>query len=467
MPFIHEDFLLQTPQASRLYHEFAENCPIIDYHCHLPPADIATNKSWENIAQVWLGGDHYKWRAMRSNGISEKFCTGSATDREKFQKWAETMPYLLRNPLFHWTQLELKKYFGIEDILTPSNAEDIWNRCNAVINSPKGHARSFMEQSQVKVVCTTDDPIDQLEHHQAIAKENYTIQVRPTWRPDKAMAVENGPAYKAYIDQLSAVSGVTIKTYDDLLIALQKRHDAFHAAGCRLSDHGLNTLYAEDYSAQELANIFKKALSGSVLSIHEVAQFKSAMLYEGAKMDHSKGWVQQFHLGALRNNNERLLKQCGPDTGFDSIGDESVAQSMSKFFNSLDKKDQLSKTIIYNLNPRDNDLYATMIGNFQDGSVPGKMQWGSGWWFLDQKKGMEDQINSLSQLGLLSRFVGMLTDSRSFLSYTRHEYFRRILCNILGQDMKEGLISSDMKWVGGMVQDICYHNAKNYFDFGL
>ena len=467
MKFIHENFLLQSPQAIRLYHEYAKDLPIVDYHCHLPPQQISENKRWENIAQIWLGGDHYKWRAMRSNGIAEKYCTGEASDREKFQKWAETMPYLLRNPLFHWTQLELKQYFKIEEILTPQNAEDVWQKCNAILRSPSGNARSFMLQSKVQVVCTTDDPIDNLEHHLSIAKDNFSVQVRPTWRPDKAMAVENPLQYMAYIKQLSQVSGQDIRSLDDLLQALQKRHDFFHQSGCRLSDHGLNTFYADDFKLSDIQASFKKVMLGQMLSQQEIVQLKSLLLLELAKMDHAKAWVQQFHIGALRNNNQRLLEKCGPDTGFDSIGDESVAQSMSKFFNTLDKSNQLSKTIIYNLNPADNALYATMIGNFQDGTVPGKIQWGSGWWFLDQKQGMEDQINTLSQLGLLSRFVGMLTDSRSFLSYPRHEYFRRILCNILGQDMAMGLIPSDMEWVGKMVQDICYNNAKNYFDFGL
>lgn len=467
MAFINDNFLLQTPQAQRLYHDYAEEMPIIDYHCHLPPEEVAQNKSWDNIAQVWLGGDHYKWRAMRSNGVAETYCTGDASDREKFQKWAETMPQLLRNPLFHWTQLELKEYFGVEEILTPNTAEDIWSRCNEVLKGENGRARSFMEQSKVQVVCTTDDPIDSLEHHIKVSKEGYHIQMRPTWRPDKAMALNNPTAYKAYIQKLSTAANQEINSYEDLLQALQNRHDFFHSVGCRLSDHGLNGMHANPCGAQKADQILKQCLSGQTPSPEDIDAFTSLLLLDLARMDHAKSWVQQFHIGAQRNNNTRLVQQLGPDTGFDSIGDEPVAANMSKFFDTLDQSQQLAKTIIYNLNPRDNSLYATMIGNFQDGSCPGKMQWGSGWWFMDQKMGMEEQMNSLSQLGLLSRFVGMLTDSRSFLSYTRHDYFRRILCNMLGNDMVEGQIPEDYDWVGGMVSDISYNNAKNYFDFEL
>ncbi|SEA24625.1 D-glucuronate isomerase [Porphyromonadaceae bacterium KH3R12] len=465
--FIHEDFLLQTDAAKELYHEHAKMQPIIDYHCHLNPEYIAKDHAFDNLGQIWLEGDHYKWRAMRTNGVEERYCTGKDTsDWEKFEKWAETVPYTMRNPLYHWTHLELKTAFGVDKLLKPETAKEIFDKCTEQLRTPEFSARGLMKKFKVEVVCTTDDPADSLEHHLALKEEQFEIKVLPTWRPDKAMAVENPQEYRAYLEKLSDVSEVTINRFSDLIEALRKRHDFFAGVGCKLSDHGIEEFYAEPYTQAEIEQIFNKVYGGKELVREEILKFKSAMLYEGAIMDWEKGWTQQFHYGAIRNNNTRLFKQLGPDTGFDSIGDFNVAKAMSRFFDQLDKDNRLAKTIIYNLNPRDNDLIATMIGNFQDGSVAGKMQFGSGWWFLDQKTGMEAQMNSLSNLGLLSRFVGMLTDSRSFLSYPRHEYFRRILCNLIGNDVEQGLLpASEMKFLGEMVEDISYNNAREFFRF--
>ena len=463
--FIHDDFLLQSEPAKRLYHDYAKDQPIIDYHCHLPPEEIANNQSWENITKIWLGGDHYKWRAMRSNGVGEAYCTGDVDDREKFQKWAETMPYLLRNPLFHWTQLELKRYFDYDKLLGPSTADEVWEHCNAKLATPELSARGLMTSSKVEVVCTTDDPTDDLAHHKSIAADGFSVKVLPTWRPDKVMAVEIPETFNTWVDKLEAIAGISISNYSELIEALQKRHDAFAEAGCRLSDHGLETAYAEEYTEKEIVAIFDKVRSGQDLETIEILKFKSAMMEVFAIMDHEKSWTQQIHIGAIRNNNTAMFEKLGPDTGFDSIGDDLVASSLSRFLDRVAAQGKLTKTILYNLNPSHNAIYATMLGNFQDGTSAGKIQWGSGWWFLDQKMGMEDQMNTLSQLGLLSRFVGMLTDSRSFLSYTRHEYFRRILCNILGNDIVEGQIPEDYDWVGGMVSDISYRNASTYFGF--
>lgn len=465
--FIHDDFLLQTDAAKELYHQHAKLQPIIDYHCHLDPAYIARDHAFDNLGQIWLEGDHYKWRAMRTNGINEKYCTGKdASDWEKFEQWAATVPYTMRNPLYHWTHLELKRGFDVDLLLNPDTAKEIYDRCTEQLRTPEFSARGLMKKFNVEVVCTTDDPADSLEYHIALQKEQFNIKVLPTWRPDKAMAVENAQAYRAYLEKLSEVSGVTISHYSDLIEALRKRHDFFASVGCKLSDHGIEEFYAEPYTQAEIEQIFNKVYGGKELTREEILKFKSAMLYEGAVMDWEKGWTQQFHYGAIRNNNTRLFNRLGPDTGFDSIGDFTTAKAMSRFFDQLDKDNRLAKTIIYNLNPKDNDLIATMIGNFQDGSVAGKMQFGSGWWFLDQKTGMEAQMNSLSNLGLLSRFVGMLTDSRSFLSYPRHEYFRRILCNLIGNDIEQGLLpASEMKFLGEMVENISYNNAKQFFKF--
>ena len=461
--FLSEDFLLRTESARRLYHDFAANMPIYDYHCHLIPQEIADDKQFANITQAWLYGDHYKWRAMRSNGIDERFCTGDATDYEKFSKWAETVPCCLRNPVYHWTHLELKRYFGVEGkLLGPDTAKEIYDTCSEMLNTPEFSARNLMRMMNVKAVCTTDDPVDSLEHHKKIQDDGFDVKVYPTWRPDKAMATENIESLNAWIDRLAAVADVEIKDFASYLEAIRVRHGFFHAIGCRISDHGLEAAFADSYTASEIDGIFDKLRAGKDVSDGDGLKFKSAMTYEFGVMDHEKGWVQQFHFGAIRNNSSRMFKQLGPDTGFDSIGDDSFAKPLSKMLDRLDSSNQLAKTILYNLNPGDNEMMATMIGNFQDGSVPGKMQFGSGWWFLDQKDGMIKQINSLSSLGLLSRFIGMLTDSRSFLSYPRHEYFRRILCDMLGTDIENGEIPGDMELVGKMVKDICYNNAREY-----
>ena len=462
--FLSEDFLLQSETARRLYHDYAADMPIIDYHCHLPPNEIAQNKTYENITRIWLNGDHYKWRAMRTNGINEKYITGTASDYEKFEKWAETVPFTARNPLFHWTHMELKKPFGITDILNKDTAKSIYENTSEQLQNSFS-TQKLLSHFDVKIVCTTDDPADSLEHHQKVANSNCPTRVLPTFRPDKAMTVDNAKDYNAYLDKLAAAADVDISSYEDLKKALTKRHDLFDSLGCKLSDHGLETLYAAAYTEQEVATIFDKIRAGNELNIKEKEKFMSAMLYFFAVLDHSKGWTQQFHLGAIRDNNARMRSTLGPDTGFDSIGDFPVARAMSAFFNRLDSTDQLAKTIIYNLNPAWNEVFATMIGNYNDGTVAGKMQYGSAWWFLDQKDGMQKQIDALSNMGLLSRFVGMLTDSRSFLSYSRHEYFRRLLCNMLGQDVQNGELPEDLPWLGKMVQDISFNNANTYFGF--
>lgn len=465
--FIHKDFLLQTDAAKKLYHEHAKGQPIIDYHCHLDPAYIAGDRRFDNLGEIWLEGDHYKWRAMRANGIEERYCTGKETsDWEKFEKWAQTVPYTMRNPLYHWTHLELKTAFGVEELLQPKTAKKIYDTCTEKLRTPAYSARNLMKKYKVEVVCTTDDPTDSLKHHIALKEEGFEIKVLPTWRPDKASAVEKPAEYRAYVEKLSEVSGITIRRFNDLLAALRNRHNYFGWVGCKLSDHGMEEFYAEPYTEKEIETIFDKVYGGKELSKEEIAKFKSAMLYEGAVMDWEKGWTQQFHYGAIRNNNTRMFNRLGPDTGFDSMCDLNVAKNINRFFDRLDKEDKLTKTIVYNLNPKDNDMLAATLGNFQDGSVAGKMQFGSGWWFLDQKMGMEAQINSLSNVGLLSRFVGMLTDSRSFLSYPRHEYFRRILCNLIGNDIETGLLpKSEMDFLGKMVENISYFNAKNFFNF--
>jgi glucuronate isomerase len=464
--FITENFLLTNKLAEELYFEAAKDMPIIDYHCHLPPADIASNKKFENITQVWLAGDHYKWRAMRTNGVDEKYCTGSVSDWEKFEAWAKTVPYTLRNPLYHWTHMELKKPFGITDkLLNESTAKEIWDECNSKLAKDEFTTQGLLKQFNVDTVCSTDDPVDSLEYHKQLKKSGFTIKVLPCYRPDKAMAVENLTAFKEYFGKLQQAADMSVTNYKMYIEALRKRHDFFHDMGCRISDHGIETAYAEDYSDSEIESIFQKALKGTALNQHEILAFKSAMMYEFGLMDHEKDWVQQLHLGALRNNSSRMMRQLGPDTGFDSIGDFEIAKPLARFLDKLDCDGRLAKTIIYNLNPRDNELMATMIGNFQDGTVPGKLQYGAAWWFLDQKDGMEKQLAALSNLGLLSRFVGMLTDSRSFLSYSRHEYFRRLLCSILAEDAAKGLLPEDKPLLKEMVKNISYNNAKNYFKF--
>ena len=461
--FLDKDFLLQTETAKQLYHEFAKEMPIIDYHNHLLPEQIANDVNFENLTQVWLYGDHYKWRAMRSNGVNEKYCTGDASDYEKFEQWAATVPYTLRNPLYHWTHLELQRYFNVDKILSPDTAREIYDHCSAKLKTPEYSVRNLLRKMNVKVLCTTDDPTDSLEHHKKIKEDGFEIKVLPAFRPDKAMNVDDVDTFNAYVNKLQAVSNILIASWDDYLKALKSRHDFFAENGCCISDHGLEQLYAVDYQEAEIRNIFRKLTEGETISQPENMKFKSAMLVKFAEWDHEKKWVQQYHLGALRNNNARMLKTLGADTGWDSIGDFSQAKQLSKFLDRLDSTNQLTKTILYNLNPADNQLMAAMIGNFNDGSVAGKIQYGSSWWFLDQKQGMTEQINALSNLGLLSRFIGMLTDSRSFMSYPRHEYFRRILCNIFGEEIEDGELPNDLAWTGKVIQDICYNNAKEYF----
>ena len=462
-----ENFLLQSQTAQELYHDHAAKMPIIDYHCHLVPKMVADDHKFRSLTEIWLGGDHYKWRAMRTNGVAERFCTGTDTsDWEKFEKWAETVPYTMRNPLYHWTHLELKTAFGINKILNKDTAREIFDECNEKLALPEYSARGMMTRYNVEAVCTTDDPIDSLEYHIATKNSGFATKMLPTWRPDKAMAVEVPADFRAYIEKLAEVSGVTINTFDDVIAALKVRHDFFASLGCKLSDHGIEEFYAEDYTETEIKAIFNKVYGGAELTKEEILKFKSAMLVVFAEMDHETGWTQQFHYGAIRNNNTRMFEKLGPDTGFDSIGEFNTAKAMSKFLNRLDYNGKLTKTILYNLNPCANEVIATMLGNFQDGEIAGKIQFGSGWWFLDQKDGMEKQMNSLSVLGLLSRFVGMLTDSRSFMSYPRHEYFRRTLCNLVGRDVENGeLPASEMKFIGQMIEDISYNNAKNFFQF--
>jgi glucuronate isomerase len=463
--FLTEDFLLHSDTAKALYHDCAAQMPIFDYHCHLPPRDIAENRRFENLTRIWLGGDHYKWRAMRANGVSERLITGDASDEEKFMAWARTVPATVRNPLYHWTHLELKRPFGIVGrVLSPESAMEIYGHCNQLLQTESFRAQGIMKQMNVKAVCTTDDPVDSLEYHLHIKQDpSFDIKILPTFRPDKAMVVESAANFNTWVNRLEEVAGMEVKDFGSLVAAVRKRHDFFHQAGCRLSDHAMEVPYAEDYTASEVAAIFNKVRQGATLDRGEIAKFKSAMLYELAWMNAEKNWVMQLHIGALRNTNSRVMKSLGPDTGYDCIADYQIAYPLTRLLDRLERVEKLPKTIIYTLNAKDNDVIGTAMGCFQDGVTPGKLQFGSGWWFHDQKDGMLKQMESLSNMGLLSRFVGMLTDSRSFLSYPRHEYFRRILCNLLGSDVERGELPKDLKWLGGIVQDICYYNAVRYF----
>ena len=463
--FLDDNFLLQSETAQHLYHHFAKELPIIDYHNHLSPEQIANDINFENLTQAWLYGDHYKWRAMRTNGVNEKYCTGNATDYEKFEQWSATVPYTLRNPLYHWTHLELRRYFNINKILSPETCKEIYDECTAKLKTKDFSVKNLLRKMNVKVLCTTDDPTDTLEHHKKIKADGFEIKVLPAFRPDKAMNVDDVAVFNAYVNKLQAASNILIASFDDYLDALKSRHDFFAEIGCSISDHGLEQIYAIDYNEAEIKKIFQKLTAGESISQPENMKFKSAMLIKFAQWDHEKNWVQQYHLGALRNNNSRMLQTLGADTGWDSMGDFSQAKQLSKFLDKLDSTGQLAKTILYNLNPNDNELIATMTGNFNDGSVAGKVQFGSGWWFLDQKDGMTKQLNALSNMGLLSKFIGMLTDSRSFMSYPRHEYFRRLLCNIFGEEMESGELPDNKEWIGKVIQDICYNNAKGYFEW--
>jgi glucuronate isomerase len=465
--FLDENFLLKTKIAQRLYHEYAKDMPIIDYHCHLPPQQIAEDHRFENLTQIWLYGDHYKWRAMRTNGVNESYCTGNKSDWEKFKKWAETVPYTLRNPLYHWTHLELQRYFGVHDILNPDTAKKIYESCTGKLQKKNYSVRNLLRRMNVKLVCTTDDPVDSLEHHSKLKSDGFEIPILPAFRPDNAMNVSDPPTFLKYVRQLEKVTNIAISSFDDFLYALQNRHDFFASMGCSVSDHGLEEIYADDFTGSEIDSIFNKVHGGKRLNEAEQRKFKSAMLVHFAEWDWEKGWVQQYHIGALRNNNSRMMQTLGPDTGWDSVGDFSQGRTLAKFLDKLDNNNKLAKTIIYNLNPADNELMATMVGNFNDGSSAGKIQWGAAWWFLDQKEGMTKQINALSNMSLLSRFIGMLTDSRSFLSYPRHEYFRRILCDLFGDEIENGEIPNDITWVGKIIQDICFNNNRNYFNWPL
>ncbi|OMQ10498.1 glucuronate isomerase [[Flexibacter] sp. ATCC 35103] len=462
--FINDNFLLENKFAEELYHNYSKNQPIIDYHNHLNPQFIAEDKIFDNITQVWINGDHYKWRAMRTLGINEQFVTGNGSDKDKFINWAKTVPYTMRNPLYHWTHLELARYFDIYDLLNEKSAEKIYIETTEKINSQAYSTQNLLKKVNAELVCTTEDPVDSLEFHQKLTKNPIGTKMSTAFRPDKAILISND-GYNAYLDTLGDVSGVAINTYTDLCAALKNRIEFFNQNGCKLSDHGLDQIYFEEFTESEVNAIFKKKRENRIISPEEALKFQSAILLFLSETYHQFGWVQQFHLGALRNNNARMHRILGPDTGWDSIGDYPQAQKLSSFLNALDSKDKLTKTIIYNLNPADNEVMATMIGNFNDGSVRGKVQFGSGWWFLDQKDGMTKQLNALSNMGLISCFVGMLTDSRSFLSFPRHEYFRRILCNLLGDEIKRGELPNDMEWIGKLVSDISYNNAKEYFKF--
>lgn len=463
--FINDNFLLQNKYAEELYHNYASSLPIIDYHCHLPPQDIANNRSFDNISQIWIHGDHYKWRAMRTLGVNETFITGSASDEEKFLQWGKTVPYTMRNPLYHWTHLELLRYYNIDTLLNEKTAPEIYKTASDSLKTDAYSCQNILNKMNVEVVCTTEDPLDTLEFHQQYAKnENNKTYMSTSFRPDKAIFIDT-ESYNDYIDALEKVTNSEIKTYDALCDALKNRISYFNDNGCKLSDHGLNAIPFVNFTEAEIKTIFAKRRNKEAISQLESLKFQTALLLFLAETYHEFGWVQQFHLGALRNNNARMLTQLGPDTGWDSIGDFSQAENLSKFLNTLDTKDKLAKTILYNLNPADNEVLATMIGNFNDGSVKGKVQFGSGWWFLDQKDGMTKQLNALSNMGLISCFIGMLTDSRSFMSFPRHEYFRRIVCNLFGEEIEKGELPNDMEWIGKMVQGISYYNAKDYFNF--
>lgn len=467
-PFIHDDFLLGPEAARDLYHRVAAPLPIIDYHCHLPAARIASDRPFRSITEAWLEGDHYKWRAMRANGVPERLITGPASDREKFEAWAATVPWTLRNPLYHWTHLELRRPFGIVELLSPATARAAFDRCNECLGHPDFSPRGLLRQFKVALVITTDDPADTLEHHLALASApDPDTRVYPGWRPDAALNVAEPEAFNAWLGRLEAAAGCSIATFAQFLEALDRRHAAFHDAGCRSSDHGLERVEAEPWADAEIAGTFEAARTGRSVDSAAASRYRSALLHRFALMDHERGWMQQYHLGALRNTSSRLKALLGADCGADSIGDFEMARPLARFLDRLDREGRLARTVLYNLNPRDNELMASMIGNYQDGSMPGKMQFGSGWWFLDQKDGMEAQIRALSNLGLFSRFIGMLTDSRSFLSYSRHEYFRRLVCDLLGRDLEQGLVPADRSMLDRLVRGVCFENARDWLGLPL
>jgi glucuronate isomerase len=463
--FINDNFLLNNRIAEKLYHKYAENQPIIDFHCHLSPAMISEDRQFKNLTQAWLEGDHYKWRAMRTNGINETYCTGNASDPEKFAQWAETVPATVGNPLYHWTHLELSRYFNINDLLSPATANKIYENASAQLLTKEFSTKSLIRKMKVETICTTDDPTDSLEHHIKI-KGSFEIPVIPTWRPDNIVKTEDPEKLKAYLLKLEQVSGIEIKNFESLIEALDNRHKFFHDNGGRLSDHGLERFYFATYTTSEVDKILKKLLHGETISAEEAEKYKTAAMLELCKINHKRGWTQQFHVGALRNNNARMFRQMGPDTGWDSIGISQDPQKISKFLSALDDTDKLAKTILYNLNPADNEMMIAMAGNFNDGSSAVKVQYGAAWWFLDQKSGMEKHLKDLASLGLLRRFVGMVTDSRSFLSYPRHEYFRRLVCNYVGEEVEKGLIPDEEELLKPLIEGISYRNAKDYFGFG-
>ncbi|PIB35775.1 glucuronate isomerase [Reichenbachiella sp. 5M10] len=464
--FIHDDFLLQSDTAKILYHDYAKELPIVDYHCHLPPKDIAENRKFGNLTEIWLGGDHYKWRAMRTLGVNEKYITGDASDYEKFEKWAYTTPYTMRNPLYHWSHLELKRYFGIDKLLSPATAREIYEECNAQLATDDLSVHGIQKKMNVELVCTVEDPLDDLVYHKQLKTEGYGVNILTTFRPDAVLNIDDAAFFDGYLSKLEQVSGVKITDFDSLMDAMKSRVQYYHDTGCRLSDHGLEELYSVEFSGASVDAAIQASRSGKAISGAQILEYKSAVLFHLGKLYHEFGWTQLFHLGALRNTNSRLNRVLGADCGVDSIGDFKNAQNMARFFNRLDNEDKLTKTIIFNLNPADNEIFATMIGNFNDGSIKAKINFGPGWWFLDQKDGMEKQLNALSNMSLISQFIGMVTDSRSFLSYPRHEYFRRTLCNLIGEDVKKGELPNDIEWLGKLVSDMCYYNAKNYFGFG-
>ena len=466
MPFINENFMIQSKAGLNLYNSIASDKPIIDYHNHLPPADIAHDRQFKNLFEIWLEGDHYKWRAMRSNGISEELCTGPVDPFEKFKAFAATVPHTIRNPLYHWTHLELKRYFGIDELLSPDTAEVIWHKANEQLKDKNYSARGLLRKFKVEALCTTDDPADPLSYHEQISNDpNIDVKVLPAFRPDKALAVNNSELFNSWLAKLEKTSNRSIGSLQDLMDVLESRHSDFDALGAKVSDHGLSYCYAKDCTETEANKIFNNARSGMDIGPEEHEKYASFMMHFFGVLDAHRGWTKQLHLGALRNNNTRKFNTIGPDTGFDSIGDWPQAQNLSRYLDRLDSENKLPKIILYNLNPSDNYIFGSMIGNFQDGSMAGKIQLGSGWWFLDQKEGMEWQLNTLSNLGLLSRFIGMLTDSRSFMSFPRHEYFRRILCNLVGKDVDSGEIPNDESMLSSLIENICYRNVKSFLDF--
>jgi len=467
MDFVHDDFLLHSKAARRLYHDYAAPEPILDYHSHLSAADIASDRKFSNLFEIWLAGDHYKWRAMRANGISERFCTGDAAPYEKFAAWARTVPNTLRNPLYHWTHLELKRYFGISDLLSEANARSVWDRANSLLQQDLLSAQGILRRFRVRAVCTSDDPCDDLSHHKKINQQSLGFRAYPTFRPDKALRVDDPGVFLPWLERLRAATANDLSTFTDFREALKKTHDDFHAAGCRLSDHGLNRCYANPCEEGQAANIFEVARTGEPVSQTDQEEFASFLMLFFGRLDADRGWTKQLHLGALRNANSRGLQALGPDSGFDSTGDSQQAAAFCSYLDLLDRENALPKTIVYNVNPADNYVFASAIGNFQDGSIAGKIQFGSGWWFLDQKEAIEWQLNALSNNGLLSRFIGMLTDSRSFMSFPRHEYFRRVLCNLCGAEMENGDLPDDDKLVGGLIRNICFGNAESYLGLSL